>query len=522
MANPNDIARILNEMVNTLQDLSKKELDSVEKIISEQKKLLENDKKIKDSKKVLNEIKKEVRKQDEKIEREEKKQIGLKKNLLSSLIVSGKKLSKSNFKIPGDKSTSIKDMLNKVSFKFVEMKSKIQTVSKKSQSLLDFERKTDETDIQQQQLDVLKEIDKKLINLSFNGSGSWLDSLFEGVGNLVSGILGGALGVGRIGGLAGLGGLFKGKLGGLAKVGKVGLKVAKNPIALGAVGVGLAGTVAYNYFNKDEDKTEEIEPRQKGGPTKFGKTYLVGEDGPEIFTPKQNGFIIPNNKLNKKESIRDDSMENVLGEFKKSIVKNISKLIYKFDLSFKNIDTSFGNKISEIYDNVKNWVSEYFSALKDKASNIYDGVKKTISNVFDNVKNWVSEYFSALKDKASNIYDGVKKTISNVFDNVKNLVKPIEVKKEPIDNKVFNFNPNQQGLDKFNPNQVQLPDINIKSEPVEIQSQFSVKPIIQIENANEFDKKFWTDEFVPAFKNSLRVKKPDIKTRYSYSSDPFG
>lgn len=138
------------------------------------------------------------------------------------------------------------------------------------------------------------------------------------------------------------------------------------------------------------------------------------------------------------------------------------------------------------------------------------------------VKNWVSEYFSALKDKASNIYDGVKKTISNVFDNVKNLVKPIEVKKEPIDNKVFNFNPNQQGLDKFNPNQVQLPDINIKSEPVEIQSQFSVKPIIQIENANEFDKKFWTDEFVPAFKNSLRVKKPDIKTRYSYSSDPFG
>jgi hypothetical protein len=179
-----------------------------------------------------------------KIEREEKKQIGLKKNLLSSLIVSGKKLSKSNFKIPGDKSTSIKDMLNKVSFKFVEKKSKIQTVSKKSQSLLDFERKTDETDIQQQQLDVLKEIDKKLINLSFNGSGSWLDSLFEGVGNLVSGILGGALGVGRIGGLAGLGGLFKGKLGGLAKVGKVGLKVAKNPIALGAVVVGFSSFLA--------------------------------------------------------------------------------------------------------------------------------------------------------------------------------------------------------------------------------------------------------------------------------------
>ena len=60
-----------------------------------------------------------------------------------------------------------------------------------------------------------------------------------------------------------------------------GFRMAKNPLALGAVGVGLTGTVAYNLMK--EKKVEEIEPRQKGGSIKFGKSYLVGEDGPEVF-----------------------------------------------------------------------------------------------------------------------------------------------------------------------------------------------------------------------------------------------
>ena len=34
-----------------------------------------------------------------------------------------------------------------------------------------------------------------------------------------------------------------------------------------------------------------------GGPVNSGKTYLVGEKGPELFTPKTSGQIIPNNKI---------------------------------------------------------------------------------------------------------------------------------------------------------------------------------------------------------------------------------
>ena len=37
--------------------------------------------------------------------------------------------------------------------------------------------------------------------------------------------------------------------------------------------------------------------RAAGGPVEGGKTYLVGEKGPELFTPPGNGSIIPNNQM---------------------------------------------------------------------------------------------------------------------------------------------------------------------------------------------------------------------------------
>ena len=37
--------------------------------------------------------------------------------------------------------------------------------------------------------------------------------------------------------------------------------------------------------------------RAFGGPVTSGDTYLVGEKGPELFTPQKSGYIVPNNKL---------------------------------------------------------------------------------------------------------------------------------------------------------------------------------------------------------------------------------
>lgn len=39
-----------------------------------------------------------------------------------------------------------------------------------------------------------------------------------------------------------------------------------------------------------------VTERSVGGPVTTGSLYLVGIDGPEIFTPKANGTIVPNEK----------------------------------------------------------------------------------------------------------------------------------------------------------------------------------------------------------------------------------
>lgn len=44
--------------------------------------------------------------------------------------------------------------------------------------------------------------------------------------------------------------------------------------------------------------------KAEGGPVAAGKTFLVGERGPELFTPSSNGNIIPNDKLGSGSNVR--------------------------------------------------------------------------------------------------------------------------------------------------------------------------------------------------------------------------
>lgn len=48
---------------------------------------------------------------------------------------------------------------------------------------------------------------------------------------------------------------------------------------------------------KFSDNTEKIQARAAGGPVNSGSPYLVGEEGPELFTPSSSGRIIPNGAL---------------------------------------------------------------------------------------------------------------------------------------------------------------------------------------------------------------------------------
>lgn len=61
------------------------------------------------------------------------------------------------------------------------------------------------------------------------------------------------------------------------------------------------GSVWNFLFGKDKDKKITISgsvkqvagARAAGGPVDMGKTYLVGEKGPELFTPDRDGYVLP-------------------------------------------------------------------------------------------------------------------------------------------------------------------------------------------------------------------------------------
>lgn len=46
------------------------------------------------------------------------------------------------------------------------------------------------------------------------------------------------------------------------------------------------------------NKDYSVQPKALGGPVSGGRSYLVGEHGPEMFTPMGGGSITPNNRLN--------------------------------------------------------------------------------------------------------------------------------------------------------------------------------------------------------------------------------
>jgi len=67
-----------------------------------------------------------------------------------------------------------------------------------------------------------------------------------------------------------------------------------NPVILLAAGIGL---VAIGAALRTSISKGISGARALGGPVGAGGTYLVGERGPELFTPNTGGQIIPNNQL---------------------------------------------------------------------------------------------------------------------------------------------------------------------------------------------------------------------------------
>jgi len=83
---------------------------------------------------------------------------------------------------------------------------------------------------------------------------------------------------------SGIFGMFSGMLSG----GGGGFK-APPPMKPGFKGTGIPSVLPKGSFN--------ITPKAEGGSVKGGRSYLVGERGPEMFTPGVSGMITPNHAL---------------------------------------------------------------------------------------------------------------------------------------------------------------------------------------------------------------------------------
>ena len=55
-------------------------------------------------------------------------------------------------------------------------------------------------------------------------------------------------------------------------------------------------------IEQSQQAPQQIEGRADGGPVEKGKPYIVGERGPEIITPTQNGVVTPNNEISTQQN----------------------------------------------------------------------------------------------------------------------------------------------------------------------------------------------------------------------------
>lgn len=67
-------------------------------------------------------------------------------------------------------------------------------------------------------------------------------------------------------------------------------------------------------------------PRAEGGAVRRGLAYTVGEEGTEVFAPKQNGTIIPNHALRGGGSVINNTF-NITGADPKAVAKEIGNIL---------------------------------------------------------------------------------------------------------------------------------------------------------------------------------------------------
>ena len=127
---------------------------------------------------------------------------------------------------------------------------------------------------------------------------------------------------------AGLAGAAGGALAGAAAgaaLGLIGGPLAPITSSLGAIagaliggiggGLGMGGAASQGLL-PDWLDFDWGGKKAKGGPVKSGTAYMVGENGPELFSPKTSGTIVPNNQIKSASELTAADIPKLLAELK--------------------------------------------------------------------------------------------------------------------------------------------------------------------------------------------------------------
>lgn len=521
MANPADITNILNEVLAASNKLAATQLENSQNLTDIQEKASDKNKKliktIKNTVEQLSLFKEQV--EEKKETKKKEKSVGdfLKSTLATIEKTAKPKTVKELVKVEKKKqefekvniTNSVLNVRGNLIVNSKNFKLPIDIGSKSSQSSEDFYRTDDAMNYMGEEIALLKSIESKL---SFSGgSGSSLfDGLFSGIGNLAK-LFTGASAAG-VGGVAGslfglskfkkLGSIFKP----LSKLKPSNLlkdsgKVLKNPKMLIGLGLAAAGYTIYDsikagLFTKDFNEMGDAEQREKGGPVISGKPYIVGEKGPELFTPRETGKIIPNNKLlshnEKYESSNDSMFDSLMG-----LIKYQNKMVKS------NFDY-FADSFEKVID--------FF-----KPSHIIDMVKKAIGNIKDKVKDAATTAINFVGEKTTNIIN-TGSDIANKGLNLLGLTNYFQVPSLPVAPKepagparrIGDKNVPRDMKVSLHKNEMVVPAIQSEAlrAVAKLQNQnVSYPQTPQYVTKNQLGKEFWMNEFVPKFASMIKTEK---------------
>jgi len=94
---------------------------------------------------------------------------------------------------------------------------------------------------------------------------------------------------------------------------------------LGYIEAGI--TLAKGMAQVNAIKSQQFQGRALGGPVAENKPYMVGEQGPEIMIPNQNGRIIPNKELGGQTVVNVNILANDTQGFDELLIKRRSTIV---------------------------------------------------------------------------------------------------------------------------------------------------------------------------------------------------